>query len=235
MSSKSRLGSSQLHLGARLSELASESAEAHRQWCVCSSNDESAMINGRLSSGPWRLHRILIALLLPVPHSWVGLLPATVLNAYIFQPSPERFPVVGEMTTCTKVKFQMWESELLPARGKHRLDMISEDFQYRFKASISGKMRACQSKRMPACSVCIYPRLWDHLLHSRAKGAGEEGVVQEFLHEGPGSTRCFLALAFEVILRWGVHSGLIPWLDTVPKKWWEESTAVRWGNFLFVW
>lgn len=87
--------------------LTSESAEASRRWCVCFANDESALINGQLSSGPWRLNRILIALLLPVPHSWVGLLPATVPNAYIFQPSPERLPVVGEMTTCTKVRFQM--------------------------------------------------------------------------------------------------------------------------------
>lgn len=57
----------------------------------------------------------------------------------------------------------------------------------------------------------------------------EKEIVQAFLHKGAGSTSCFLALALEVILRQGVCSGLIPWLDTVPKNWWEEYTAVRWG------
>lgn len=132
------LGAHHIPRGWRVSQ-----QKPSRRWCVCFANDESALINGQLSSGPWRLNRILIALLLPVPHSWVGLLPATVPNAYIFQPSPERLPVVGEMTTCTKVRFQMWESELLSGgSGKHCLVMISEDFQSRFKASISGKMQA---------------------------------------------------------------------------------------------
>lgn len=65
------------------------------------------------SVAPWSFNRILIALSLPVPHSWVELLPATLLRSYTLQPRPERFPVVGEMTTCTKVKLQMWESDFL--------------------------------------------------------------------------------------------------------------------------
>ena len=95
--------------------LTGESAEVNRQYTMFGFNMMSQPQNvASFSVAPWSFNRILIALSLPVPHSWVGLLPASLLRSYTFQPSPERFPVVGEMTTCTKVKLQMWKSDFFP-------------------------------------------------------------------------------------------------------------------------